>query len=88
VKRSQSEVQRELHNRLAGEIVASIVKPPIAAGGEFTDVLILLESVIVGVCAVAVKVGGDEVVLDVVVDGARQRLAEMRLGAVEPGGSA
>jgi hypothetical protein len=80
--------QLELHNRIVGDIVRSIVKPPIEAGGSHVDVLILLESVVVGVCAFAVKMGGDEKVLDVVIDGARGRLAEMRLGSAKPEGSA
>lgn len=41
-------IQSELHNRLAGEIVKSIVMPPLEAGGDFKDVMVLLESVIAG----------------------------------------
>lgn len=78
--------QAELHNRLAGQIVASIVRPPIQAGGSHTDVLVLMESVVVGVMLTCAKLGGDEIVLDVVVDGIKQRLAEARLGPLEPGG--
>lgn len=39
----------ELHNRLAGKIVADIVKPVIEAGGTSSDYLVLLESIVVGV---------------------------------------
>lgn len=78
--------QTDLHNRLAGQIVASIVKPPLAAGGTETDVLILLESVIVGTVLAIVKLGGDEKVLDVVIERVRERLAEIRLGDIEPRG--
>ena len=80
--------QADLHNELAGPIVASIVKPPLEDGGDFTDVLILLESVILGVVMMAVKLGGDEKVLDVVIEGARERLAEARLKDLKAGGTA
>lgn len=80
--------QRELHNRLAGEIVKSIVKPPLEAGGTMIDVMVLLESVVVGVVLAGVKLGGDEKVLDKLVEGAKQRLAEMRLGGAPTGGAA
>jgi hypothetical protein len=54
------ETQFEIHNRIVGEIVKAIVKPPMDAGGQFTDVLVILESVILGVMLVAVKLGGDD----------------------------
>jgi hypothetical protein len=55
---------QEIHNRDVGEIVRAIIKPTLDAGGEFTDVLVMLESVILGVMLFAVKTGGDELVLD------------------------
>lgn len=78
--------QSDIHNRLAGQIVASIVKPPLEAGGQFTDVLVLLESVIVGVLLVGVKLGGDEIVFDAVVERVKQRLAELRLKDIKTEG--
>lgn len=80
--------QSEIHNRLAGKIVSSIVKPPIEAGGGYTDVLVLLESTIVGVMLVVAKLGGDEIVLDTVVANAKKRLAELRLGGIKTEGRA
>lgn len=80
--------QREIHNRIVGEIVASIVKPPLENGGEYTDVLIVLESVIVGVVLMAVKLGGDQKVLDLVVERVKERLAKQRLGDISTAGSA
>jgi len=76
----------EIHNRDAGRIVAEIVKPTLDAGGQMTDVLVLLESVVTGVLSVAVKLGGDNAVLDVFIAGVRQRMAELRLGNVESSG--
>lgn len=78
----------DIHNQQAGDIVKAIVKPTLEAGGEFTDVLVLLESVVLGVMLMAVKLGGDEIVLDHLVVGVKKRLAEQRLGAIDPAGSA
>lgn len=78
--------QSQIHNELAGQIVAQIVKPPLEAGGQMTDVLVLLESVVLGVFLVAVKLGGDEKVLDTLIEGVKARLAEQRLGGIEPAG--
>lgn len=80
--------QSDLHNELAGTIVASIVKPPLEAGGGVTDVLVLLESVILGVILAGVKLGGDEIVLDEVVTHVKERLAKHRLGSITPAGEA
>jgi hypothetical protein len=89
---SEQKIQSDLHNRLAGQIVASIAKPPLEAGGTVIDVLVLLESVVAGVLVVAVRTGGDNIVLDAVIDGVRDRakqiLAEQRLGPVETAGRA
>lgn len=78
----------QVHNQVAGDIVRQIVKPTLEAGGEMTDVLVLLESVVLGVMFVAVKLGGDEVVLDKLVEGVKRRMAEQRLGPIETKGSA
>lgn len=69
-----------LHNEAAGRIVADIVRPTINAGGEISDVLVLLESVVTGVLTVAVKLGGDNAVLDIFAEGVRDRMAKIRLG--------
>lgn len=65
----------ELHNQLAGEIVKSIVKPPLEAGGTFADVYALLESVIVGVMLVD---GGNEDVFDELMRMAKERMLTLR----------
>lgn len=80
--------QVKLHNALAGQIVASIVRPPMEAGGSFEDVLILTESVILGVILTVVKLGGDEIVLDTVIERVKQRLAENRLKDIDTKGTA
>ena len=78
----------EIHNRDAGRIVREIVKPTLDAGGGPKDVLVLLESVVTGVLTVTVKMGGDNPVLDVFIDGVRARMAAIRLGPATTEGSA
>lgn len=80
--------QSELHNRLAGDIVKAIVKPILDSGGSMTDVLVLTESIVLGVILMAVKLGGDEIVLDTLVEGVKRRLAEQRLGPITTAGNA
>ena len=80
--------QAELHNELAGQIVASIVRPPLDAGGTQENVLLLLESVIVGSVLALVKLGGDEIVLDEVIHRVKARLSVIRLNELKPAGHA
>ncbi len=72
-----------VHNRLAGDIVRQIVKGPLDAGGDVTDVLVLLESVVSGVLLTFAKLGRDEIVLETLTKGVSERLAKIRLGRFE-----
>jgi hypothetical protein len=78
----------KLHNESAGRIVADIVRPTMMLGGTPEDVMVLLESVVTGVLTAVVRLGGDNEVLDVFVDGVRERMASIRLGDAAPGGRA
>jgi hypothetical protein len=80
--------QTELRNRIAGEIVASIVRPPLEAGGGPTDVLVVLESVIGGVFLALVKLGGDVPVIEAVTERAKERLTKLRLTNLPTSGEA
>lgn len=84
--------QSDLHNRIVGEIVRSIVVPPLEAGGDYKSVLIVLESVVAGVLLAMVKLGGDNIVLDVLMEGVKARVEEImarrRLGPLPPAGTA
>lgn len=80
------DVKTELHNKLAGEVVASIVRPILGGGGATEDVMVLTESVLVGVALVCIKLGGDNLVLEVMFERAKRRLAELRLTEIEPAG--
>ncbi|TCU34116.1 hypothetical protein [Rhizobium azibense] len=80
--------QSEVHNENVGKIVKSIISPVIMGGGSLTDVMVLMESVIVGVSLACIKLGGDELVLDIMLKGAKARLAEIRLKNIETKGEA
>jgi hypothetical protein len=69
----------ELHNRLAKQIVTQIVDEPIAIGGTMSDVLLLCESILVGVTLRSFALGGDVKVLDLIVVRVKERLAKARL---------
>jgi hypothetical protein len=77
----------ELHNRLAKQIVDQIVKEPIAAGGTMSDVMMLCESVLVGVVLGCLPYGHDVKVLDLIVGRVKDRLAKVRLEDLEPKGN-
>ncbi len=69
----------DLHNKLAGKILRSIVEPILEQGGERTAILVLTESVVTGViefCARNDEVSR-EVVLNALIDGVRGRLEEI-----------
>ena len=68
----------EIHKRDAAKIVDSIVRPTFEAGGEFVSVLVLLESVIVGVMLFGVKDGGDKPVLEMLTKHVATRLKQIR----------
>lgn len=84
--------QSDLHNRIVGEIVKSIVVPPLTSGGDYKDVMVVLESVIAGVVLGMFKLGGDNIVLDTVLAGVKARVEEImareRLGPLPTKGSA
>ena len=57
-------------------------------GDRPVDLLIFAETLVVGIFMLIVRLGGDEPVLEVFAEGVRQRLAEQRLGPIEPDGHA
>ena len=68
----------ELHNRLAKQIVSQIVNEPIVAGGTMSDVMMLCESVLVGVVLACFQLGSDVKAFDLVGTRVRERLAKIR----------
>jgi hypothetical protein len=77
----------ELHNRLAKQIVSQIVNEPINAGGTMSDVMMLCESVLVGVVLRCFQLGSDVKVLDLIIGRVKERLAKVRLEDLETKGS-
>jgi hypothetical protein len=77
----------ELHNRLAKQIVSQIVNEPITAGGTMSDVMMLCESVLVGVVLRCFQLGSDVKVLDLIIGRVKERLAKVRLEDLETKGS-
>jgi hypothetical protein len=76
------------HNALAGAVVRSIAQPILSSGGTTGEVMVATESVLVGISLLLVRMGGDDHVLDEMVDGARKRLAEARLRGAHTTGHA
>jgi hypothetical protein len=85
--RLDDEASAELHNRLAKQIVEQIVKEPIKAGGTMSDVMMLCESVLVGVVLGCFQLGSDVKVLDLIVGRVKQRLAQIQLEDLETKGN-
>jgi hypothetical protein len=77
----------ELHNRLAKQFVSQIVNEPIAAGGTISDVMMLCESVLVGVVLGCFQLGSDMKAFDLIVSRVKERLAKARLEDLETKGS-
>jgi hypothetical protein len=63
------------------------VNEPIAAGGTISDVMMLCESVWVGVILGCFQLGSDAKAFDLIVTRVKERLAEIRLEYLEPKGS-
>jgi hypothetical protein len=77
----------ERHNRLAKQIVSEIVYALICDGGSMSDVMMLCESVLVGVLLECFKLGDDVKMLDLIVGRVKERLAKARLEDLETKGS-
>ena len=77
----------QLHNRLANQIASQIVNEPIAAGGTPSDVMMLCESVLVGVVLGCLPLGHDVKVLDLIIGRVKERLARVRLEDLDAKGN-
>lgn len=78
----------KLHNQVAPAALKALCTPIIDAGGDGIDIMVALESVVAGAFVMAVRLGGDNIVLDTLMDRVRERLAEDRLGNILPAGRA
>jgi hypothetical protein len=68
-------------------IVSEILYAPICDGGSMSDVMMLCESVLVGVLLECFKLGDDVKMLDLIVGSVKERLAKARLEDLETKGS-
>jgi hypothetical protein len=82
-----TEAAVELHNRLAKQVISTIVHEPIAAGGTVSDIMFLCESVLVGVLLHCFQLGSDERALDAIVSQVKERLAKVLLEDLKPEGN-
>jgi hypothetical protein len=74
-----AEVATELHNRVARQVVAQIINETKAAGGSYSDLLVICESVLVGVVVGCFRLGHDSRVIDLLFTAAKERLAKVQL---------
>lgn len=74
-----AEAGTELHNRVAKRVVAEIIEETRAAGGSYSDLLVISESVLVGLVVECFRLGDDSKVIDLVFTAAKARLANVRL---------
>jgi hypothetical protein len=77
--RLDAEAATELHNRVASRIVAQIFEETRTAGGSYADLLVICESVLVGVVVECFRLGHDAKVIDLIFTAAKARLAKVRL---------
>jgi len=82
-----AEAATELHNRVARQAVAQIINETKAAGGSYSGLLVICESVLVGVVVECFRLGQDSKVIDLVFTAAKDRLARLRLEDLDAKGT-
>ena len=70
-----AEAATELHNRVARQVVAQIINETKAAGGSYSDLLVICESVLVGVIVECFRLGHDSKVIDLVFTASPRRVS-------------
>ena len=73
------EAATQLHNRVARQVVAQIINETKAAGGSYLDLLVICESVLVGVVVECFRLGHDSKIIELLFTAAKARLAKVRL---------
>lgn len=77
----EADLQTELHNQIAPEVVNAILSPMTEFGGDPSDVMVLIET-IVAACILGMCRGDLEktkTILDCLRDGVARRCEEMKL---------
>jgi hypothetical protein len=68
--------QQELHNRLVLKITKQIIETPLKSGGDYADVILILESIAVGVFLVGKNMGyGEQATMDEFVSQLKERIS-------------
>ena len=73
-----SKTPEEVHNQLAGPIITAIITPVVKAGGNYQDVIVLLETIIAGTILFISKPGGEGIIWDALHEGVGERLVDLR----------
>lgn len=76
----QTHPASERHNVATKPILQAMVE---AVNADPVELLILAESLVLGVFLLSVKLGGDEIALDVFTERLRERMAEQRFSALQ-----
>jgi hypothetical protein len=82
-----AEAATELHNRVSRQVVEQIINETKAAGGSYSDLLVICESVLVGVVVGCFRLGYDSRVIDLLFTAAKERLAKVRLEDLHANGT-
>lgn len=78
----------ETHNELSLKFIMDILGDALKRGATPQEIMVLVESCVLGAYLALVKLGGDDKVLDVMVANIRRRLAEERLTSLQTEGKA
>lgn len=82
--RHKKKNQQILHNKLAMKLTKQIIEGPMNSGGDFADVMVLLESISVGVFLVGQKLGYDgEDTMQEYIKQVRERVAKPKQETVQ-----
>src|ERR1035437_1152090 len=71
----------EAHNKMVGPLVTALIQPIVNLGGQPNDVMMLLESVIVGTLGAMSRLDGDERVVAMLGQRVLMRLKQARIAA-------
>jgi hypothetical protein len=77
------EAAATLHNHLIVQLMPLVVERPIESGGTVWDVMLLCESLLVGIALKFFPEGGDKQMLEALTTRVVERLGKARLDAAE-----
>lgn len=80
-----SKTPEEVHNQLAGPIITAIITPVVKAGGNYEDVIVLLETIIAGTILFISKPDGEGIIWDAIHEGVMTRMEDLKATLIERG---